>query len=32
MRIAGRYAEKFGKPFGPRRVPVAINRVPVITK
>jgi pyruvate formate lyase activating enzyme len=24
--VAGRYAEKFGTPFGPRRIPVAINR------
>ncbi len=25
--IAGRYAETLGTPFGPRRIPVAINRV-----
>ncbi len=25
--IAGRYAEKFGKAFGPRRIPVGIGRI-----
>jgi pyruvate formate lyase activating enzyme len=27
--VAGRYARTFGKPFGPRRIPVAINRTPL---
>ena len=30
--IAGRFAEKFGNPFGPRRIPIAINRVRAVAK
>ena len=30
--IAGRYAEKFGAPFGPKRIPVTINRAQVVAR
>jgi pyruvate formate lyase activating enzyme len=30
--VAGRYADKFGKPFGARRVPITIDRAPLATR
>ena len=30
--IAGRYAEKFGTPFGPKRIPLAINRAQAVAR